>query len=70
MLRLPPPTSDFAPLRVFLPVAGVFYGLFLVSLMQDIFVEWNLTDTTVILFVFATQVTLFALLADMLDKRI
>ena len=60
----------FAPLRVFLPVAGVFYGLFLVSLMQDIFVEWNLTDTTVILFVFATQVTLFALLADMLDKRI
>lgn len=60
----------FAPLRVFLPIAGIFYGLSVVSLGRDIWVEWNLTDTTVILFVFATQVTLFALLADMLDKRI
>ncbi|MEM9246941.1 MAG: glycosyltransferase family 2 protein [Cyanobacteria bacterium P01_F01_bin.153] len=60
----------FAPLRVFLPIASIFYLCSLVSLMHDIFVEWNLTDTTVILFVFATQVTLFALLADMLDKRV
>ena len=60
----------FAPLRVFLPVAGIFYGGFFFSLYYDIFVEANLTDSTLILFVAATQITIFALLADMLDKRI
>ena len=59
----------FAPLRVFLPVAGIFYGGFVFSLYYDIFVEANLTDSTLILFVAATQITIFALLADMLDKR-
>jgi glycosyltransferase involved in cell wall biosynthesis len=59
----------FAPLRVFLPVAGFFFGGFLVSLFQDIFIRHDLTETTLILFVAATQIGMFALLADMLDKR-
>ena len=59
----------FAPLRVFLPIAGIFYGGFGLSVFYDIFIEANLTDSTLILFVAATQITIFALLADMLDKR-
>lgn len=59
----------FAPLRVFLPVAGVFFIGFLTSLFQDIFVRQDLTEATLILFVAATQIAMFALLADMIDKR-
>ena len=59
----------FAPLRVFLPVAGVFWTGFLISLYQDVFIRQDLTEATLILFVAATQISMFALLADMLDKR-
>lgn len=59
----------FAPLRVFLPIAALFFGGFLTTLFQDIFIRNDLTERTLILFVTTTQVTMFALLADMLDKR-
>ncbi|NJL81326.1 MAG: glycosyltransferase family 2 protein [Richelia sp. SM2_1_7] len=59
----------FAPLRVFLPIAALFFGAFLTTLFQDIFIRNDLTERTLILFVTTTQVTMFALLADMLDKR-
>ena len=59
----------FAPLRVFLPVASVFFAGFLVTLFQDVFIRHDLTERTLILFVTATQLMMFALLADMLDKR-
>ena len=59
----------FAPLRVFLPVAGLFFSGFLVSLFQDVFMRQDLTEATLILFVAATQIGMFALLADMIDKR-
>jgi glycosyltransferase involved in cell wall biosynthesis len=59
----------FAPLRVFLPVASVFFIGFLSSLFQDVFIRQDLTEATLILFVAATQITMFALLADMIDKR-
>ena len=59
----------FAPLRVFLPVAGVFFVGFLVTLFQDVFIRHDLTERTLILFVSATQLGMFALLADMIDKR-
>ena len=59
----------FAPLRVFLPVAGLFFTGFLFTLTQDIFVRQNLTERTLILLIAATQMAMFALLADMLDKR-
>ncbi|NER33763.1 MAG: glycosyltransferase family 2 protein [Oscillatoria sp. SIO1A7] len=59
----------FAPMRVFMPVAGFFFVGFAIALVRDIFVEQNLTDKTVILLVTFTQLAMFALLADMIDKR-
>lgn len=58
----------FAPLRVFLPIAGLFACGFLVTLTQDI-VFRDLNERTIILFVAATQFAMFALLAEMIDKR-
>ena len=60
----------FAPLRIFLPVASLFFGGFLWSLFQDVFIRQDLTESTLILFVAAIQIGVFALLADMIDKRV
>ncbi len=59
----------FAPLRLFLPVAGVFFAGFCVTLFHDLFITQDLTERTLILFVTATQLAMFSLLADMIDKR-
>ena len=59
----------FAPLRIFLPVAGLFSIGCLGSLSYDLFIEQDLTESTLILFVAAIQVGMFALLADMIDRR-
>lgn len=59
----------FAPLRVFMPIATAFFAGFLFTFIQDIFVREDLTERSIILLIAATQVGLFALLADMLDKR-
>ncbi len=58
----------FAPLRVFLPIAGLFGMAFAVTLAQDIYYR-DLTERTLILFVATTQLTMFGLLAQMIDKR-
>ena len=58
----------FAPLRVFLPIAGLFGIAFAVTLAQDIYYR-DLTERTLILFVAATQLGMFGLLAQMIDKR-
>jgi glycosyltransferase involved in cell wall biosynthesis len=60
----------FAPLKVFLPIAGLFFAGFLFTLSQDIFVRGDLTERTIFLLISATQLGMFALLADMIDKRI
>ncbi|MFG0335969.1 MAG: glycosyltransferase family 2 protein, partial [Maioricimonas sp. JB049] len=59
----------FAPLRVFLPIAGLFFAGFLTTLFQDVFIRQDLTERTLILLVTSTQMGMFALLADMIDKR-
>lgn len=59
----------FAPLRIFLPVAILFALGFLTTLSVDVFVRQDLTERTLILFVAAMQFGMFALLADMIDKR-
>lgn len=59
----------FAPLRIFLPIASLFFGAFGVSLLIDLFILQDITDTTLLMFVTAIQITIFALLADMIDKR-
>lgn len=59
----------FAPVRILGPVA-VFLGLLaMISLGNDI-VNQNLTDSTVLLFLFTLNTGMIALLADMIDKRI
>lgn len=59
----------FAPLRVLTPVILFLFALTLTSFLLDVFVLANLTDKTVILFLSSVNATLFALLADMVDKR-
>ncbi|MFC1572479.1 glycosyltransferase family 2 protein [Candidatus Eisenbacteria bacterium] len=59
----------FAPTRVFLPLAGILGLGFLASLCYDLFALSNLTDKTVLLLLFSMNTALFALLADMIDKR-
>lgn len=59
----------FAPLKVFLPVAGGAFLLAMASSVYDLFILDNLTDKTVILLMFSLNFTMFALLADMIDKR-
>jgi glycosyltransferase involved in cell wall biosynthesis len=59
----------FAPLRVFMPLAAFFFGGFLLTLFQDLFVREDLTERTLILLIASTQIAMFALLADMIDKR-
>ena len=60
----------FSPLRVFFPLAVVLGIGFLGSMWYDVFVLRDLTDKTLILLLFCLNTGMFALLADMLDKRI
>ena len=59
----------FAPMRLLTPIAALFGVFFVVSGLHDVFVLHDVTDKT-ILFAFITMnVLMFALLADMIDKR-
>lgn len=61
----------FAPVRVLLPIIGVSALATFASLCYDMFAlpEPNLTDKTVTLFMLTLNSGMFALLADMIDKR-
>jgi glycosyltransferase involved in cell wall biosynthesis len=59
----------FAPLRVFFPFVLVLFLLATGSLAYDIFKLQDLTDKTVLLYLFSLNIGMFALLADMIDKR-
>ena len=59
----------FAPLRVFFPLVGLLSLMLFASLLYDIFHLGNLTDKTILLFLFTINSGMFALLADMIDKR-
>lgn len=60
----------FAPLRVLSPFILMMAAGFLASISYDVFVLQNLTDKTVLLLLFSMNTAFFALLADMIDKRI
>ena len=62
-------TMLFNPLRIFMPVSLGTFTLSLVSLALDI-INLNLTDTTVLLFVFSLIIMMIGLLADLINKRI
>jgi glycosyltransferase involved in cell wall biosynthesis len=59
----------FAPLRMLAPFVIALSLATVASVLYDALVLRNFTDKTLILFVFTTSSLLFALLADMLDKR-
>lgn len=59
----------FEPLRVFMPVIAILGLTTAAALAWDVLVLDNLTDKTVILLLFLLNITLLALLADMIDKR-
>lgn len=59
----------FAPLRVFSPFVALLLLMAAGSLAYDVSVLHNLTDKTVLLFLSAMNAGMFALLADMIDKR-
>jgi glycosyltransferase involved in cell wall biosynthesis len=59
----------FAPLRVLLPLIALLTLMFWISIGYDVLVLENLTDKSLILLMFAMNTAIFALLADMIDKR-
>jgi glycosyltransferase involved in cell wall biosynthesis len=59
----------FAPLRMLAPLVAVAGLATLASLGYDALVLRNLTEKSLILLVLTTSTALFALLADMIDKR-
>jgi len=59
----------FAPLRVLLPVSAMLFLAACGTVAYDVFVLDNLTDKSVLLFISSMNVVIFALLADMIDKR-
>jgi glycosyltransferase involved in cell wall biosynthesis len=59
----------FAPLRIFAPALIFFFLAFSASLSYDVFVRHDLRETTLLLMVLFINSTMFALLADMIDKR-
>jgi len=60
----------FAPLRVLGPPILLLWAAFFLVVGHDVFVKGNISDKSVLLFSFATNVTILALLADMIDKRL
>ena len=59
----------FAPLRLLSPLIVGLAALFTASGLYDLLVLNNLTDKTVLLGFASLNVFMFALLADMIDKR-
>lgn len=59
----------FAPLRVLLPLIALLTLMFWISIGYDVLVLEDLTEKSLILLMFAMNTAIFALLADMIDKR-
>jgi len=59
----------FNPLRFFLPISLVLFVLGVGSLVYDVFWQFNLTDSTTLLFLFALQVGLIGILADLIVRK-
>jgi glycosyltransferase involved in cell wall biosynthesis len=60
----------FSPVRAFMPFIIILFLLSMTSLCYDIFFISNLTDKTVLLFLFTFNTVMFTLLADIIDKRL
>ena len=60
----------FAPVRAFAPLFGLLALGGVTSLFYDVFVLEDLTEKTLMLFLFTMNVGIFILIADMIDKRV
>lgn len=60
----------FAPIRAFFPIFSFLMLLGMGSLVYDVVWLQNLTDKTVMFFLFAMNTGMFILLSDMVDKRL
>jgi glycosyltransferase involved in cell wall biosynthesis len=58
----------YNPLRVFMPAFFTVLFMTLVSIGRDIYIL-NLTDTTVMLFIFSIIILMIGLLADLINKK-
>jgi len=59
----------FAPMRLLSPAVVLFGLLFIVSGLHDVIVLKDITDKTILLAFSTINFSMFALLADMIDKR-
>lgn len=59
----------FAPIRLLAPVGALLGLLFVASACYDAFILSDLTDKTILFAVSSLNVFMFAMLADMIDKR-
>jgi len=59
----------FAPMRAFFPIFAALFVLGTGSFLYDVFVLEDLTEKTLMLYLFTLNVGMFILLADMIDKR-
>lgn len=59
----------FAPFRVFMPFAFLLFAIFAASATYDIVVLRDMTDKTLIFLTLSLNLGMFALLADMIQKR-
>ncbi|WP_216900608.1 glycosyltransferase family 2 protein [Synechococcus sp. CCY 9618] len=59
----------FAPMRLLVPIAVLLAFLFLASGFYDALVLGNLTDKTILFAISSLNIFIFAMLADMIDKR-
>ena len=59
----------FAPMRLLMPIFLFFTTLFSISAIFDIFVLQDITDKTILMAFICINIAMFAMLADMIDKR-
>lgn len=59
----------FAPMRLLAPIFLLLSGCFFLSALYDAFILRNLTDKTILFAISSLNVFIFAMLADMIDKR-
>ena len=65
ILRL---SMQFNPLRIFMPAFFTVFLMTLGSVVRDL-INLNLTDTTVMLFIFSIIILMIGLLADLINKK-
>ena len=57
----------FNPLRIFLPLGAILFGLGLIKLIYDLFL-WNLSESAIFAFLAAIMVWSLGLIADMISR--